>query len=69
MNKEKLTIEQGLKRLQEITAALEAGTLTLEESLKLYEEGVTLTASCHALLEEAAFKIKTLSEPEEASGE
>ena len=64
MSKKKLSIEEALKRLQEITTLLESGELSLDESLKLYEEGIALTASCKTLLNEAEMKIKTLSDVE-----
>ena len=60
MNK-KISVESILKRLQEITEALEKGELPLEESLKLYEEGVGLTNICRKLLNEAELKITELS--------
>ena len=46
MASRKLTVESALQRLQEITDSLEKGELSLEQSLKLYEEGVGLTAAC-----------------------
>jgi len=60
MNKN-ISVESILKRLQEITEALEKGELPLEESLKLYEEGVGLTNACRKLLNEAELKITELS--------
>ena len=39
---------------------LEKGELSLEESLKLYEEGIRLSRLCHGKLEEAEGKIETL---------
>lgn len=61
MSSRKLSIEGALKRLQEITELLERGELPLDESLKLYEEGVGLTRTCRKLLGEAELKITELS--------
>lgn len=59
-----ITFEQALKRLEEITVKLENGALPLDESMKLYEEGVKLSDLCAKQLNEAELKIKTLSEVE-----
>ncbi len=56
----KKTFEQAIKRLEEIVAELEEGNLPLEESLKIYEEGVELTKFCSGKLDETEDKIKTL---------
>jgi len=52
--------EAALKQLEEIVQRLEKGELALEESLKLYEDGVRLARLCHAKLEEAEGKIELL---------
>ena len=49
-------LEQNIKRLEEIAEKLEKGT-TLDESLKLYEEGCTLAKTCLNDLEKAKGKI------------
>ena len=49
----KPNLEDDLKRLEEIVDSLENGKMTLEESLALYNEGVTLTARCREQLETA----------------
>lgn len=56
----KKTFEQAMARLEEIVAELESGSLGLEESLKIYEEGIELTRFCTAQLEEAEKKITAL---------
>ena len=43
---EKKSIEEALARLEEVVGLLESGELTLDESLKLYEEGVGLIRFC-----------------------
>ena len=55
-----VTFEAALKQLEEIVQRLERGELPLEESLKLYEEGIRLSRLCHAKLEEAEGKIELL---------
>ena len=60
MSPENPTFEAALKQLEEIVQRLEKGELALEESLKLYEDGIRLSRLCHAKLEEAEGKIETL---------
>ena len=57
---EETTFEQALTSLEKIVERLEKGELALEESLKLYEEGIRLSRLCHGKLEEAEGKIETL---------
>ncbi len=52
--------EEALQKLEEIVQRLEKGELPLEESLKLYEEGIRLSRLCHAKLEEAEGRIEVL---------
>jgi exodeoxyribonuclease VII small subunit len=52
--------EAALKQLEEIVQRLEKGELPLEESLKLYEDGIRLSRICHSKLEEAEGKIEIL---------
>ncbi len=52
--------EEELKRLQKIVEELSGGKLTLQESLKKYEEGIKLAQSCSALLNEAERKVELL---------
>ena len=57
---EEPTFEQALEALETLVERLEKGELTLEESLKLYEEGIRLSRLCHGKLEEAEGKIEIL---------
>lgn len=52
--------EASLSRLEEIVSELEQGELPLEQSLKLFEEGVKLARICNARLEEAERKVDIL---------
>jgi len=54
------SFETALKKLDEIVQRLEKGELPLEESLKLYEEGIRLSRLCHAKLDEAQGRIEML---------
>jgi exodeoxyribonuclease VII small subunit len=56
----KKTFESAMKRLEEIVSELEKGNLPLEESLKIFEEGVELTKFCTSKLNEAEKKLKML---------
>lgn len=52
--------EASLARLEEIVKKLETGDLPLEQSLKLFEEGVKLARACNKRLEEAERKVEVL---------
>ena len=61
------TYEKAMARLEQIVAALEGGRCTLDESLKLFEEGTKLTAYCQKALKTAEQKIvKLMAGQEEA---
>ena len=54
------SFEESLKKLESIVEQLEKGDLPLEESLKLFEEGVGLSAVCKKELDEAEGKVQML---------
>ncbi len=58
---EKMNYEKAASRLDEIVDRLENGNLSLEEMIKLYEEGTELAAKCAKALEKAQIKITELS--------
>lgn len=60
MSGKKLTFEQQLSRLEEIVAALERGDAPLADSLKLFEEGTKLIASCSDQLDRAEQQVVKL---------
>lgn len=62
-----LTFEQAMTRLEQIVATLEGGRCTLDDSLKLFEEGTKLTAYCAEQIKTAEQKIIKLTAVE--SGE
>lgn len=56
------SFESSIERLEEIVRQLEAGSVSLEESVKLYEEGLTLAKNCTLKLENAKQKIIEIDE-------
>lgn len=61
------TYEAAKKRLEEIAAALEKESISLERSMELYEEGAKLVAFCYEKLSAAQLKFTQISadDPEE----
>ncbi|MEE4240588.1 MAG: exodeoxyribonuclease VII small subunit, partial [Desulfopila sp.] len=60
----KKTFESALARLEEITRELEEGDLSLENSLKKFDEGIQLADYCNARLQEAKAKVEILLQKE-----
>ena len=60
MTKKKLTFEESLARLEEILRLLENGDAKLDDTLKLYEEGVSLVRACNQYLQTAEQTVKML---------
>ena len=60
MTKKKLTFEESLERLEEILSLLENGDAKLDDTLKLYEEGVSLVRACNQYLQTAEQTVKML---------
>lgn len=56
------TFEDRLHRLQEIVAALENGDLPLEDSVRLYKEGLALSRACREQVEKARNEVRLLTE-------
>jgi len=52
--------EESLKKLEAIVARMEQGDITLEESIKLFEEGTKLAEQCKQQLAEAEGKVEIL---------
>lgn len=61
-SKKQPDFEQSLEQLESIVDALEAGDLTLEQSLKSFEEGIALTRACQSALNDAEQTVKMLTE-------
>lgn len=56
----KQTFENALARLEQLTEELENGDLSLEKSLKKFDEGIKLAAFCNNSLTEARAKVELL---------
>ena len=65
MNEKKKTFEASLQELEKIVRRLEDGDLPLEESLKLFEDGVRLSRECQERLNQAERRIEILLQDEE----
>jgi len=61
------TFEESLKKLETIVDQLEKGDLPLEQSLKLFEEGVGLSAVCKQELDAAEGKVQMLIKQRDGS--
>ena len=55
------SFEDSLQRLESIVERLERGNVPLEESLRMYEEGMVLSRKCLEKLSQAEKKLKVLS--------
>jgi exodeoxyribonuclease VII small subunit len=66
---ERLSFEEALSRLEKIVQTLEAGGLTLEEAIALFEEGMGLAKICSERLDAAELKISQLQTTFEQEGE
>ncbi len=58
----KFNFEQHLAKLEAIVEALENEELALEDALKNFENGITLTRECQQALQQAEQKVKILLE-------
>jgi exodeoxyribonuclease VII small subunit len=61
------SFEESLKKLESIVDQLEKGDLALEQSLKLFEEGVELSTSCKKELDAAEGKVQMLVKQRDSS--
>ena len=60
MNQENMTFEASMVRLEQIVRTMERGDVSLEESLKLFQEGTELVRNCGKLLDEAELQVKKI---------
>ncbi|MCH3972262.1 MAG: exodeoxyribonuclease VII small subunit [Oscillospiraceae bacterium] len=61
MNK-KMTFEQAMDKLAQVVQQLESASAPLDKTMKLYQEGVELTAFCYDKLQKAEQKMKIVTE-------
>lgn len=62
MSDNTLDFEAAMSRLETLVAQMESGELTLEQSVAVFEEGVTLSKQAQAALQAAEQKVKILME-------
>ena len=60
-----VNLEQSLDTLESLVEQMESGDLTLEESLKAFEQGVKLTRDCQQALKAAEQRVRVLMEADE----
>ena len=65
--KKENAFEDSINRLQEISELLEKEGIELEESIKLYEEGIDLVKMCNKTLKDAELKVTELKKQLEQS--
>lgn len=61
--------EESLARLERLVEKMESGELSLEDSLKTFEEGIKLTRECQQALKDAEQKVKALVEQNDVTAE
>ena len=61
MEKNKMSFEASMARLEQIVRAMERGDVPLEESLELFQEGTELVRSCQKLLDEAQLQVDKIA--------
>ncbi|MCH8496297.1 MAG: exodeoxyribonuclease VII small subunit [Balneolales bacterium] len=59
---ERISFEEALKKLEAIVTKLEAGEVSLEDSVTLYEEGMKLSKHCSEILEKAELRIDKVNQ-------
>lgn len=64
-----IKFEDALKKLEKIVADLEGGSLSLDDALGKYEEGIKLSKLCAKRLEFAKKKVEILMKSEDGSAE
>lgn len=67
MSDNQKSFEENIQRLEQIVRALERGDAPLEQSLKLFQEGTDLVASCGKLLDEAELQVKKIASAADGS--
>ncbi len=65
--KPEIDFEKALAELEQLVETMEKGELTLEESLKHFERGVTLTRACQQALADAEQKVRILTRNSETA--
>jgi len=55
-----MKFEQAMARLETIVSELEKGDLSLDDSLKIFEEGIKLSKTCLKMLDDAEHRVEIL---------
>lgn len=58
---QKMSFEESMQNLEEIVRKLESGSPTLDDSIKMFEEGVRYTNICNEYLKDAKMKVEMLT--------
>ncbi len=67
MKEPSMNYEEAVTRLSEIVTALDRGETSLEESIKLFEEGTKLAGYCQKMLKRAEQKVVKLTKTSEGA--
>ena len=59
-NNENITFEEAVARLEQIVRSMEEGKLSLDDSLKAFEEGIALVRFCNGKLDAAEQRVRIL---------
>ena len=62
MREEEVGFEQKIERAKELLEKLMQPDITLEESVKLYEEGMRVTKEAQSMIEEAKLKVEVIEQ-------
>ena len=65
MRGEKMSFEESVEKLSKVVDELESGNLNLEDSIKKFEEGMSLSKKCNDILEDAEKRITILIKKDE----
>ena len=60
-SKKPINFEKKINELEEIVKNMEEGSLSLEDSLKFFEDGIKITRACQQALKEAELKVEILT--------
>ena len=66
-NTTKMSFEEALNQLETIVKKLENGSISLDDSIQLYEEGIKLVDFCNQSIEKAEQKIALVSKDAEGN--
>ena len=66
-NAENVTFEEAVARLEQIVRAMEEGKLSLDDSLRAFEEGIALVRFCNGRLDSAEQRVRILMSGEDGA--